>query len=101
MHGGVGFKCCRAPRAGSQVACVVRGCTKVYPQWCSPHTPCQNNLKELHALLKFLWPDVLAKQSEVQMALRVDQSCRVALKSQRRISGFFAAREERAWGSLV
>ncbi|CAE7425960.1 Smarca1 [Symbiodinium natans] len=28
-------------------------------------TPLQNNLKELHALLKFLWPDVLAKQSEV------------------------------------
>ncbi|OLP80221.1 Heat shock 70 kDa protein [Symbiodinium microadriaticum] len=27
-------------------------------------TPLQNNLKELHALLKFLWPDVLAKQSE-------------------------------------
>ncbi|CAE7364313.1 unnamed protein product [Symbiodinium sp. CCMP2592] len=28
-------------------------------------TPLQNNLKELHALLKFLWPDVLAKQSEM------------------------------------
>ena len=26
-------------------------------------TPLQNSLKELHALLKFLWPDVLAKQS--------------------------------------
>ncbi|CAE7711830.1 isw-1 [Symbiodinium necroappetens] len=28
-------------------------------------TPLQNSLKELHALLKFLWPDVLAKQSEM------------------------------------
>ena len=30
----------------------------------STRSPGQNNLKELHALLKFLWPDVLAKQSE-------------------------------------
>lgn len=30
------------------------------------HTPCfaQNNLGELFALLKFLWPDVMAKESE-------------------------------------
>jgi len=28
-------------------------------------TPLQNNLKELFALLQFLWPDVLARESEV------------------------------------
>ena len=36
-----------------------------------PHAP-QNNLGELFALLKFLWPDVMAKESEVQpLQLRI------------------------------
>ncbi|CAK9106665.1 unnamed protein product [Durusdinium trenchii] len=29
-------------------------------------TPLQNNLGELFALLKFLWPDIMAKESEAQ-----------------------------------
>eukprot|EP00439_Symbiodinium_sp_Y106_P018388 s2850_g2.t1 len=46
-------------------------------------TPLQNSLKELHALLKFLWPDVLAKQSEMfenaiqlpELAQKAEKAC--------------------------
>jgi len=39
-------------------------------------TPLQNNLNELFELLRFLWPDVLAKESEVfQEAIQLPETC--------------------------
>ena len=43
------------------------------------YTPCfaQNNLGELFALLKFLWPDVMAKESEAWKGTKIPRKPRI------------------------